>query len=181
MPEPAGAAVAAGADLIELGVPFSDPMADGPVIQKAGEKALTFGVGMAQVLDMVRTFRQTNATRFCHIFHQLTVPHILEYLLAIRLAEQLIFRNSSPHFLIHHGQEHRFKALAGLFQFLILLIHTSPHTAGFLCRCRLIGQRLEFLTELYRIRRSLRRIIGRILRNLIYNSAGCLCSNNYVL
>ncbi|NML46869.1 tryptophan synthase subunit alpha [Ramlibacter sp. G-1-2-2] len=50
--------VAAGADVIELGVPFSDPMADGPVIQRAGEKALTFGIGMAHVLEMVKTFRQ---------------------------------------------------------------------------------------------------------------------------
>jgi tryptophan synthase alpha chain len=50
--------VAAGADVIELGVPFSDPMADGPVIQKAGEKALGLGVGMRQVLEMVRRFRQ---------------------------------------------------------------------------------------------------------------------------
>jgi tryptophan synthase alpha chain len=49
--------VAAGADVIELGVPFSDPMADGPVIQKAGEKALALGVGMTQVLAMVRSFR----------------------------------------------------------------------------------------------------------------------------
>ena len=57
-PELMHAMVAAGSDIIELGVPFSDPMADGPVIQKAGEKALTFGVGMAQVLAMVRTFRQ---------------------------------------------------------------------------------------------------------------------------
>lgn len=54
--------VDAGADIIELGVPFSDPMADGPVIQKAGEKALTFGIGTAQVLDMVRIFRQRNDT-----------------------------------------------------------------------------------------------------------------------
>lgn len=50
--------VDAGADIIELGVPFSDPMADGPVIQKAGERALASGVGMAQVLAMVRTFRE---------------------------------------------------------------------------------------------------------------------------
>ncbi len=49
--------VAAGADVIELGVPFTDPMADGPVIQKAGEAALALGVGMKQVLAMVRTFR----------------------------------------------------------------------------------------------------------------------------
>jgi tryptophan synthase alpha chain len=47
-----------GADVIELGVPFSDPMADGPVIQKAGERALARGIGMPQVLDYVRTFRQ---------------------------------------------------------------------------------------------------------------------------
>ncbi len=50
--------VAAGADVIELGVPFSDPMADGPVIQKAGEQALALGVGTRQVLEMVRLFRQ---------------------------------------------------------------------------------------------------------------------------
>jgi tryptophan synthase alpha chain len=53
--------VAAGADVIELGVPFSDPMADGPVIQKAGERALAHGIGLAQVLEMVRSFRQRDA------------------------------------------------------------------------------------------------------------------------
>jgi tryptophan synthase alpha chain len=51
---------AGGADVIELGVPFSDPMADGPVIQKAAERALARGIGMVQVLDYVRAFRQTN-------------------------------------------------------------------------------------------------------------------------
>jgi len=50
--------VQAGADVIELGVPFSDPMADGPVIQKAGERALAQGVGMPQVLAMVQRFRE---------------------------------------------------------------------------------------------------------------------------
>ena len=50
----------AGADVIELGVPFSDPMADGPVIQKAGERALACGIGMPQVLDFVRGFRLKN-------------------------------------------------------------------------------------------------------------------------
>ncbi len=49
--------VAGGADVIELGVPFSDPSADGPVIQKAGDKALGLGIGMLQVLEMVRVFR----------------------------------------------------------------------------------------------------------------------------
>ena len=56
------ALVDGGADIIELGVPFSDPMADGPVIQKASERALARGVGAVQVLDMVRSFRQTNDT-----------------------------------------------------------------------------------------------------------------------
>ena len=50
----------AGADVIELGVPFSDPMADGPVIQKASERALAKGIGMLQVLAMVRGFRAVN-------------------------------------------------------------------------------------------------------------------------
>ncbi len=50
--------VAAGANVIELGVPFSDPSADGAVIQKAGDKALAAGIGLAQVLEMVRVFRQ---------------------------------------------------------------------------------------------------------------------------
>ena len=54
--------VAGGADVIELGVPFSDPSADGPVIQKAGEKALALGIGLADVLQMVRTFRTQNKT-----------------------------------------------------------------------------------------------------------------------
>lgn len=59
-PELMHSMVQAGADIIELGVPFSDPSADGPVIQKAGDKALALGIGMAQVLDMVRSFRQTD-------------------------------------------------------------------------------------------------------------------------
>lgn len=55
------ALVKAGADLIELGVPFSDPMADGPVIQKACERALAHGMSLRGVLDLVREFRQTDA------------------------------------------------------------------------------------------------------------------------
>lgn len=52
--------VEAGADILELGVPFSDPMADGPVIQRAGERALKHGVGLADVLRFVATFRETD-------------------------------------------------------------------------------------------------------------------------
>ncbi|MEO8974801.1 MAG: tryptophan synthase subunit alpha, partial [Casimicrobiaceae bacterium] len=56
------ALIGAGADIIELGVPFSDPMADGPVIQRASERALAQHVGLADVLDVVRAFRATNDT-----------------------------------------------------------------------------------------------------------------------
>jgi tryptophan synthase alpha chain len=53
---------AGGADIIELGVPFSDPMADGPVIQRASERALARGIGLPQVLDAVRAFRAGDTT-----------------------------------------------------------------------------------------------------------------------
>jgi tryptophan synthase alpha chain len=55
------ALVDAGADLIELGVPFSDPMADGPVIQHASERAIAKGVGLAEVLGWVSEFRQRDS------------------------------------------------------------------------------------------------------------------------
>ena len=54
------ALVAGGADVIELGVPFSDPMADGPVIQRASERALMQGVSLSHVLEYVRQFRINN-------------------------------------------------------------------------------------------------------------------------
>ena len=52
------AMVNAGADVIELGIPFSDPMADGPVIQLACERALAHNVSLSNVLDMVKQFRE---------------------------------------------------------------------------------------------------------------------------
>lgn len=52
--------VAAGADVIELGIPFSDPMADGPVIQRASERALTHKIGLRKVLAMAMEFRKTD-------------------------------------------------------------------------------------------------------------------------
>jgi tryptophan synthase alpha chain len=55
------ALVEAGADIIELGVPFSDPMADGPVIQRASERALTHKMSLRKVLELVREFRRTNS------------------------------------------------------------------------------------------------------------------------
>ncbi|MBA3981627.1 MAG: tryptophan synthase subunit alpha [Alcanivorax sp.] len=56
------AMVEAGSDIIELGMPFSDPMADGPVIQLACERSLAAGTTLLGVLDMVRQFRQDNDT-----------------------------------------------------------------------------------------------------------------------
>jgi len=54
------ALVEAGADILELGVPFSDPMADGPVVQRSGERALRLGIGLRDVLEMVRAFRRSD-------------------------------------------------------------------------------------------------------------------------
>src|SRR3974390_1897983 len=50
----------AGADVIELGVPFSDPVADGPTIQRASERALKSGATLRGVLDLVRRIRETS-------------------------------------------------------------------------------------------------------------------------
>ena len=55
------ALVKGGADIIELGIPFSDPMADGPIIQRAAERAIAQGVGLTQALDMVTEFRRDDA------------------------------------------------------------------------------------------------------------------------
>jgi tryptophan synthase alpha chain len=55
------ALVAGGADVIELGVPFSDPMADGPVIQRAAERAIRNGVGLKKTLALVAEFRKTDS------------------------------------------------------------------------------------------------------------------------
>ncbi|MFC5521412.1 tryptophan synthase subunit alpha [Polaromonas jejuensis] len=60
-PELMHSMVAGGADVIELGVPFSDPSADGPIIQQAAEKALANGIGLALVLEMVRDFRRQDS------------------------------------------------------------------------------------------------------------------------
>src|SRR5580693_8518017 len=52
----------AGADVIELGIPFSDPLADGPTIQRASERALKAGTTLPSVLELVRRIRQSNST-----------------------------------------------------------------------------------------------------------------------
>ena len=62
MPAIMKALVAGGADVIELGVPFSDPMADGPAIQRSSERALKHNVGLRDVLAHVAAFRKANDT-----------------------------------------------------------------------------------------------------------------------
>jgi tryptophan synthase alpha chain len=62
------ALVAAGADVIELGVPFSDPMADGPVIQRSSERALRHGISLDTVLGYVAEFRKRDDTTGIVVF-----------------------------------------------------------------------------------------------------------------
>ncbi|HKM15130.1 MAG TPA: tryptophan synthase subunit alpha [Marinospirillum sp.] len=73
------ALVEAGADIIELGVPFSDPMADGPVIQKACERALLHGTRLVDVLGMVAEFRKTNDTTPVVLMGYLNPIEVLGY------------------------------------------------------------------------------------------------------
>lgn len=73
------ALVAAGADILELGVPFSDPMADGPVIQQASERALAHGVSMTRVLAMVTEFRQRDTATPVVLMGYLNPIEVLGY------------------------------------------------------------------------------------------------------
>ena len=71
--------VAQGADLLELGVPFSDPMADGPIIQRATERALEHNVSMHDVLRMVREFRTTDSSTPVILMGYLNPIEVLGY------------------------------------------------------------------------------------------------------
>ena len=73
------ALVNAGADVLELGVPFSDPMADGPVIQQAAERALKHGVSLRHVFDMVREFRKQDSTTPVVLMGYLNPIEVLGY------------------------------------------------------------------------------------------------------
>lgn len=80
--------VGAGADLLELGVPFSDPMADGPVIQAACERALEHHVSLHDVLEMVGEFRQTNSHTPVILMGYLNPVEIMGYRDFAQLAEK---------------------------------------------------------------------------------------------
>lgn len=71
--------VESGADIIELGIPFSDPMADGPVIQRSSERALRHGVGLGDVLDMVAEFRKSDTTTPVILMGYLNPVEIMGY------------------------------------------------------------------------------------------------------
>ncbi len=68
-----------GADILELGVPFSDPMADGPVIQRAAERALKHGISLTNVLAMVREFRDKDKTTPVVLMGYLNPIEVLGY------------------------------------------------------------------------------------------------------
>jgi len=82
------AMVDAGADIIELGVPFSDPMADGPVIQLACERALSHNVRLLDVLDMVKAFRAKNTTTPIVLMGYLNPIEVLGYERFAQLAKE---------------------------------------------------------------------------------------------
>ncbi|MDO4640430.1 MAG: tryptophan synthase subunit alpha [Neisseria sp.] len=77
-----------GADIIELGIPFSDPMADGPTIQRAAERALAEGVSLKDVLSLVAQFRQTNQTTPVVLMGYLNPVHKMGYETFARAAAQ---------------------------------------------------------------------------------------------
>ncbi len=82
------AMVEAGADLIELGVPFSDPMADGPAIQLADERALAHGVTLHQVLEMVHRFRERDGSTPVVLMGYLNPVEAMGYASFVRAASK---------------------------------------------------------------------------------------------
>jgi len=81
--------VEAGANVIELGIPFSDPMADGPVIQRASERALAQGTSLRDVLDMVKSFRMQNQTTPVVLMGYLNPIEIMGYKTFVQAAESV--------------------------------------------------------------------------------------------
>jgi tryptophan synthase alpha chain len=117
--------VQAGADIIELGVPFSDPSADGPVIQKAGERALASGIGLTQVLAMVRSFRQ----------HDQHTPVVL-----------MGYANPVERYDLHHGSTAfvRDAAQAGV-DGVLIVDYPPEECVGFAAQLKAHGMDLIFL------------------------------------
>jgi tryptophan synthase alpha chain len=137
----------AGADVIELGVPFSDPMADGPVIQKAGERALARGIGMKQVLDFVRAFRVKNST---------TPVVLMGYANPVERYEQL------------HGDDSFARAAAEAGVDGVLIVDYPPEECeGFASRLKAQGLDLIFLLAPTSTEQRMKEI-GRIADGYVY-------------
>ena len=130
------ALVAAGADLIELGVPFSDPMADGPVIQHASERALAKGVGLADVLRWVGEFRQRDADTPVVLMGYLNPVEIHGY---ARFATEAVQAGVDGVLLVDCPLEESDVAAplrqAGLAQILLAAPTTAPARLDKLCAC----------------------------------------------
>lgn len=128
------ALVTAGADVIELGVPFSDPMADGPVIQHASERAIAKGVGLRDVLRWVAEFRQSNDTTPVVLMGYLNPVEIHGYQ---RFADEAVAAGVDGVLLVDCPLEERtvLTALrqAGLRQIMLAAPTTAPARMAQLC------------------------------------------------
>jgi tryptophan synthase alpha chain len=129
------ALVDAGADLIELGVPFSDPMADGPVIQHASERAIAKGVGLLDVLGWVRAFRQRDTETPVVLMGYLNPVEIHGYQ---RFADEAIAAGVDGVLLVDCPLEEATVLAplraAGLQQILLAAPTTAPARMAQLCR-----------------------------------------------
>ena len=118
------ALVAAGADVIELGVPFSDPMADGPTIQRSSERALARGAGRQYVLDTVASFRRQDARTPVVLMGYLNPVEIRGY---ARFAEEAVAAGVDGVLLVDLPPEEADEARAGFSAAgLALILLASP-------------------------------------------------------
>jgi tryptophan synthase alpha chain len=140
---------ASGADLIEIGMPFSDPMADGPSIQAAGLRALKAGMTLARTLDLVRQFRKTDAVTpivLMGYYNPIFRYGVERFLAAAKAAgvDGLIIVDLPP----EHDDELCLPALAQGLDFIRLATPTTDdrrlpavlkHTAGFIYYVSIAG------------------------------------------
>jgi len=129
------ALVESGADLIELGVPFSDPMADGPVIQHASERAIAKGAGLADVLGWVAEFRRRDADTPVVLMGYLNPIEIHGY---ARFAEEAVQAGVDGVLLVDCPLEESAVLAplreAGLRQILLAAPTTAPDRLAKLCK-----------------------------------------------
>lgn len=128
------ALVESGADVIELGVPFSDPMADGPVIQHASERAIAKGVGVGDVLRWVAAFRQRDADTPVVLMGYLNPIEIHGY---VRFATEAVQAGVDGVLLVDCPLEESVVLAplrtAGLAQILLVAPTTAPQRLSKLC------------------------------------------------